>query len=103
VVALGSDKDALGYLKVLAGRVDRLACTSKGVGPSHAPEDLRGVARRLGIEAEVLPAPEAAIERAMQLALERSTRGGWVLVTGSLHLVGAVRSRLVPARQGSSC
>ena len=34
--------------------------------------------------------PEAGLTRAVDLA---ATRGRWLLVTGSLHLVGALRAR----------
>ncbi len=89
VLALGKDKDAPGLLKVLAGHVDSLMCTSAGVGPYRAPEDLAAEARRVGMVAEAVADSGEAFRR----ALESVREAGWVLVTGSLHLVGAVRRR----------
>ena len=89
VLALGKDKDAPGLLKVLAGHVDSLLCTSAGAGPYRAPEDLAAEARRVGMVATAVADPVEAF----RLALESVRDAGWVLVTGSLHLVGAVRCR----------
>jgi dihydrofolate synthase/folylpolyglutamate synthase len=97
VVGMGADKDASALLKALRGRVDRLLCTSAGRGPYRDPEELAGLARSLGFAAEAA----ADAREALDEALDRARGGGWVLVTGSLHLVGRVRGPLV--RKPSAC
>ena len=99
VLGMGRDKDAAGLLKTLAGRSDRVLCTSAGAGPYRTPEELSREAARLGVEALAVSSPRAALEA----ALRRAHPGGWVLVTGSLHLVGAVRGLLPPAPQEPAC
>jgi dihydrofolate synthase/folylpolyglutamate synthase len=86
VLGMGLEKDATGLLKALLGRVDRVLCSSVGEGPYRDAAELAGLARALGLAAEAVPAPAAALDEALRLA----GTGGWVLVTGSLHLVGAV-------------
>ncbi|HKX46927.1 MAG TPA: cyanophycin synthetase, partial [Planctomycetota bacterium] len=88
VLGLGRDKDAEGILKVLGGRADRILCTSAGTGLSLPSGELAAKAGGLG-RVENHPDPRVAVVRALDLA-----EGGWVLVTGSLHLVGAVRPLL---------
>ena len=93
VVALARDKDADGFLAELRRRATRLVCTSvPSATRGRAPEDLRATAERLGIAAEVEPDPERAFRRGAELAAEA---GAWLLVTGSLYLVGALRRDLV--------
>ena len=90
VFALGGDKDAPGLLKVLTARVDSVFCTTAGTGPYRPPEELAAAAHGLGVVAQAVADPWEAF----QLALATARGGGWVLVTGSLHLVGALRGRL---------
>ncbi len=90
VLGLGREKDAAGFLKALSGRVDRVLCTRVGSGPHRVPSSLVEEARRWGLEAEAAEPPEQAYARARHVL----TPGGWVLVTGSLHLVGALRGRI---------
>ena len=101
ILGMGLDKDAAGLLKVLEGRVDRLLCTSVGAGPYRRPEELLAAAERAGLVAEKAATPRVAF----QTALRRTRPDGWVLVTGSLHLVGAVRSLLTmpPEKPSSAC
>jgi dihydrofolate synthase/folylpolyglutamate synthase len=87
VLGMGSEKDARGLLKALQGRADRVLCTSPGDGPYRHPMELRALALELGLAAEAFPEPPSALERAASAA----GSAGWVLVTGSLHLVGALR------------
>jgi dihydrofolate synthase/folylpolyglutamate synthase len=97
LVGIGADKDAAGLLKALRGHVDRVLCTSVGRGPYRDPEELAALARSLGFEA----AAAADAREALDEARERARGSGWVLVTGSLHLVGRVRGPLV--RKPSAC
>ncbi|MEM7306809.1 MAG: bifunctional folylpolyglutamate synthase/dihydrofolate synthase [Planctomycetota bacterium] len=98
LLGVGLDKDAAGLLKVLRDRVDRVFCTSAGDGPYRAPQELLALASRLGIAAEASPPGDA-----LQAAVGRAQPDGWVLVTGSLHLVGAVRSRIPSSPEDPSC
>ncbi len=99
VLGMGKDKDTDALLKCLLGRTDRVLCSSAGAGPYLAPELLSAKARALGLETETVFDPRVAVQRALAVA-----KGRWVLVTGSLHLVGAVRAALIEVAQpGSPC
>ncbi|MAB79349.1 MAG: bifunctional folylpolyglutamate synthase/dihydrofolate synthase [Planctomycetes bacterium] len=87
VFGTGKEKNARALLKELSSRTDSLLCTSVGPGPHHAPLELLAMARESGIGAVVSETPRRALDEALRLA----GSDGWVLVTGSLHLVGAVR------------
>jgi len=87
VLALGLEKNARGMLKALQGGVDRVLCTSVGEGPFRGADELAALARELGLAAQAVPEARAALDEAVRAA----GTGGWVLVTGSLHLVGALR------------
>lgn len=93
VLALGRDKDLGGVLKALWGAADRLVCTSVEGGLLLPPGALAERAAALGLPAETVAEPRAALQRALELARQRD---GWVLVTGSLYLVGAVRAATGP-------
>ena len=88
VVGVGLDKDAGGLLKALGQRADRVYCTSVGER-QRPPGDLVALAAAQGLAAEACDSPEAALASAVG-----GSAGGWVLVTGSLHLVGALRGGL---------
>jgi dihydrofolate synthase/folylpolyglutamate synthase len=92
VLSLARDKDARGLLKALEGRADRLVCTSVEGGRHWLAAELAGLARELGFEA--LAEPDAS--EALAQAVARAGADGWVLVTGSLYLVGALRNSLTP-------
>ncbi len=87
VFGCGQEKNARGLLKALLGRVDRVLCSSVGHGPQRDAAELTALARELGLEALLVPDPAAALDEAVRGA----GTGSWVLVTGSLHLVGALR------------
>lgn len=93
VFGAGLDKDACGLLKLMLGRVDRVQCTSAGTGPYQGTRELTEYAVGVGLDAVGTPEPEEALLE----ALSRAQPNGWVLVTGSLHLVGAVRGLLPEA------
>ena len=89
VVALAADKDAAGFLAELAPRASRIVCTelpsaSRGLPPGELAE----IAASLGLPSEIEPDPERAFRRGVALAAEAKA---WLLVTGSLYLVGALR------------
>lgn len=87
VFGCGLEKNARGLLKALVGGVDRVLCTSVGEGPCRGVDELVALARELGLVADAVPEARAALEE----ALHATGADGWVLVTGSLHLVGALR------------
>jgi len=94
VFGCGLEKNARGLLKALRGGVDRVLCTSVGEGPCRGADELVALARELGLVADAVPESRAALEA----ALRATGAGGWVLVTGSLHLVGALRRFTGPER-----
>ncbi|MCF4127566.1 bifunctional folylpolyglutamate synthase/dihydrofolate synthase [Methylobacterium sp. SyP6R] len=89
LVAMAGDKDAAGFLTVLARHAEAVVCTEMPERRGHAAAALRALAVAEGLEAEAAAAPDVAMARAAGLAADR---GGWLLVTGSLHLVGALRA-----------
>ena len=91
VFGCGKDKDALGLLKALAPCADRTLCTRAGAGPYATPSELAALGSSLGMVAEAVDDALQALNDALKTA---RAAGGWVLVTGSLHLVGALRSKL---------
>lgn len=98
VLSLARDKDAQGLLKALEGHADRLVCTCVEGGRHWPADELAGLARELGFEA--LAEPDAG--EALAQAMARAGADGWVLVTGSLYLVGALRPSL-PTQDPPPC
>ncbi|QYA14622.1 bifunctional folylpolyglutamate synthase/dihydrofolate synthase [Rhizobium sp. AB2/73] len=89
VVALASDKDAPGFLNVLSQYVAHAVFTeASGSGRAHAATELEALAISMGMACEAEPNPQKALHHAVAKAAEV---GGWILVTGSLYLVGALR------------
>jgi dihydrofolate synthase / folylpolyglutamate synthase len=96
-VAVLGDKDAEGIVRALAGACAKLVLTEvpeslmTGSGrppsPSHPADELIVFAREAGIDAEAVPDPVAAWERARELA--RGV-GGVALAAGSHYLLRAV-------------
>ncbi len=90
VFGAGRDKQAFAMLDLLKqNRVDAVLCT-KAASDVRAwtSHELRHFAEELGLATEDIPEPRAALMRAFALVAGR----GWVLVTGSLRLVGEIRS-----------
>jgi len=87
VIAIAQDKDAAGLLQVLASMDVSIIFTAAGPR-SRDPEELEAIASGVGLDSTVTREPSVAYA----LALERAAASaGWVLVTGSLSLVGLVR------------
>jgi dihydrofolate synthase/folylpolyglutamate synthase len=85
------DKDLTNMIPPLQGRVSSAIATETGSNRSLPADDLAESLRQgLDVPVEVISQPGAALARARELAGER----GAVLVTGSLYLVGAIRSLL---------
>ena len=92
VVALASDKDARGFLAELARRASTIVLTDLPSTSRGRPAgDLQAIARALGLASKVERDPRKAFRRGLELA-ERA--GAWLLVTGSLYLVGALRGEI---------
>lgn len=93
VVALARDKDARGFLTELAKRASAIVATNvPSTTRGLAADELQAIAASLGIASEVEPDPRRAFGRGAELA---ETAGAWLLVTGSLYLVGGLRSDAV--------
>ena len=98
VVALARDKDAVGFLTELGKRASTIVATSVPSATRGLPaNELQANATALGIASEVEPDPMRAFRRAVDLA---ETAGAWLLVTGSLYLVGALRRDVLAFRKG---
>ena len=88
VVSFAEDKDALGLLSVLAHHQVSIIFTVAS-GRSRSPSELNAMARQLGLSGEIEPDPQRAYHKALARA---AASGAWVLVTGSLYLVGAIET-----------
>ncbi|RKD74082.1 dihydrofolate synthase/folylpolyglutamate synthase [Rhizobium sp. WW_1] len=89
VISIASDKDADGLLATLA-----VICPTLVVGTivnrsSRPLSDLQGICAELNISFVAQENPQAAYQKAVEAAAELNS---WVLVTGSLHLAGALQS-----------
>ncbi|HEY0124329.1 MAG TPA: Mur ligase family protein [Rhizobium sp.] len=93
IVALASDKDARGFMSVLSRYVAHAVFTeASGSGRAHPAHELEALATSMGIACESEPDPRKALDQA---ATRASENGGWILVTGSLYLVGALRGAVL--------
>jgi dihydrofolate synthase / folylpolyglutamate synthase len=89
IVALAGDKDAEGFLAELGKRASTLIFTDlPGSSRGRAPAELHALAAALGLKSEVEPEAKRALVRGLELAAESNA---WLIVTGSLYLVGALR------------
>ncbi|MEZ2219305.1 folylpolyglutamate synthase/dihydrofolate synthase family protein [Rhizobium sp. RCC_161_2] len=96
IVALASDKDAHGFLTVLSRYVAYAVFTeASGSGRAHPAHELATLATSMGMACEAELDPHEALDRA---ATRASENGDWILVTGSLYLVGALRSTVLERR-----
>jgi dihydrofolate synthase/folylpolyglutamate synthase len=94
VMGMMADKDAQGILDPLAPLLARVCVTRASTGRAVRPELLVGMLRDRGVQAEVVPGPARALQRARALAGPE----GAVLVAGSLHLL----ADLAPVALGQS-
>jgi dihydrofolate synthase / folylpolyglutamate synthase len=92
VIGVLEDKDAATMLGSLLGLCERAWFTAPPSARALSPAALQSLARQLGFEAVVCePDPAGALADAQAWARER---GGAVLVTGSVYLVGELLARL---------
>ncbi|HZZ59669.1 MAG TPA: Mur ligase family protein [Roseiarcus sp.] len=98
VVALAADKDARGFMAELGRRASAVVCTDlPSTNRGRPADDLDAIARALGLASEVERDPHRAFRRGLELA---EKTGAWLLVTGSLYLIGELRgetARFAPA------
>ncbi len=89
VVALAADKDAKGFVAELGRRASTIVFTDlPDSRRGRSPSDLQAIAASLGLKSEIEPDPRRAFRRAAELAARTKA---WLIVTGSLYLVGALR------------
>jgi dihydrofolate synthase/folylpolyglutamate synthase len=92
IVALAADKDAEGFLSELGKRASTLIFTDlPGSSRGRAPAELAALARSLGLRSEVERHAKRALSRGLELATQTDA---WLLVTGSLYLIGALRGAI---------
>jgi dihydrofolate synthase / folylpolyglutamate synthase len=95
IVALAADKDAEGFLAELGKRASTIVFTDlPGSSRGRSPAELRELAASLGLKCEAEPDAKGALKRGVELAVQTD---GWLLVTGSLYLIGALRRAVVEA------
>jgi dihydrofolate synthase / folylpolyglutamate synthase len=89
IVALAADKDAQGFVAELAKRASTVLFTDlPGSSRGRPPAELQAIATSLGLTSEVEPDASRALKRGLELAAQANA---WLLVTGSLYLIGALR------------
>ncbi len=89
VVALAADKDAAGFLTELGRRASAVVITDMPSASRGRPaSELQAIAASLGHESEVERDPKQAFRRGLERA---QALNGWLMVTGSLYLVGELR------------
>jgi dihydrofolate synthase / folylpolyglutamate synthase len=102
IVALAADKDAEGFVAELRGRASTIVFTDvPGSSRGRSPTELQAIAGSLGLASEVEPDAKRALTRGLELARQANA---WLLVTGSLYLVGALRGTIggaVPTPDGT--
>ncbi len=95
VVALAGDKDVVGFITALCEHAARTVCTTVPTSArSISSQDVASVVAAVdpAHAYDVVVDPAQAFEKAIRWA---AASGGWVLVTGSLLLVGELRSRVL--------
>jgi dihydrofolate synthase / folylpolyglutamate synthase len=92
VMGVLEDKDAASMLETILPRCERAWFTAPPSSRALSPAALQSLARQLGFDASVTePQPARALEQARSWALQR---GGAVLATGSVYLVGELLEQL---------
>ena len=95
IVALAADKDAQGFVAELGGRASTIVFTElPGSSRGRPLAGLKAIATSLGLTSEVEPDASRALKRGLELAAKANA---WLLVTGSLYLVGALRPAIAEA------
>ncbi|MBB3308966.1 dihydrofolate synthase/folylpolyglutamate synthase [Rhizobium sp. BK196] len=90
VVAIAADKDATGLLEVM-GRYGVSPIFTSVSDRFRSAVEMRQLADKIGLASEMIEDPQKAYEAALARA---SAASAWVLVTGSLYLVGLLRESI---------
>jgi dihydrofolate synthase / folylpolyglutamate synthase len=69
-----------------------------GSSRGRSPAELQALAASLGLTSEVEPEAKRALKRSLELARQANA---WLMVTGSLYLVGALRPAISEAARAS--
>jgi dihydrofolate synthase/folylpolyglutamate synthase len=89
IVAIAADKDAQGFVAELAKRASTILFTDlPGSSRGRSPAELHALAGSLGLTSEIEPDAKRALKRGIELARQTNA---WLLITGSLYLIGALR------------
>ena len=95
VVALAADKDAKGFVAEFGKRAAAIVFTDlPGSSRGRSLAELQAIAASLGVASEVEPDAKRAYRRGVELAMEANA---WLLVTGSLYLIGGLRREISDA------
>jgi dihydrofolate synthase / folylpolyglutamate synthase len=98
IVALAADKDAQGFVAELGKRASTIIFTDlPGSTRGRSPVALQALAGSLGLKSEIEPEAKRALARGLEHAAEGNL---WLIVTGSLYLIGALRSAVAQAAKG---
>ena len=89
LVALQGDKDGAGILELLVPHVDRVIATSSGAIGALAADEVAGLARAAGADADAYP----DIDEALAAAREAAGAGGAVVICGTLYLLSRLAAR----------
>ena len=84
VLGFSGDKDIAGIVREISGRFDKIIVTSSRHPRAASPGLLQEVLGALGIDVEVAGTVPQALSRAREVA----GSGGFILVTGSIFVVG---------------
>jgi dihydrofolate synthase/folylpolyglutamate synthase len=88
--ALGRDKNPSSMLGELRGRAEHIIFASLGNQNCWVPDELSGVARELGISHSIANDLQSAFNK----SFEQVRENGWILATGSLHLIAPAREAM---------
>ena len=100
IVALAADKDAQGFVAELGGRASTIIFTDlPGSSRGRSPAELQALAASLRLTSEVEPDAKRALNRGLELARQATA---WLLVTGSLYLIGALRPAIAEAAKAQA-
>jgi dihydrofolate synthase/folylpolyglutamate synthase len=95
-----ADKDVQAMLEALAPLATSMVVTRPSSPRARHPEEVASLAAGLGASALALEPIEDAFAESRRRATQDE---GWVVVCGSLYLVGDVRAILVQRTQSTSC
>jgi len=70
-----------------------------GSSRGRAPAELQALAASLDFKSEVEPNPKRALKRGLELAAQSDA---WLIVTGSLYLIGALRLAVAQAAKAQA-